>query len=168
MASKQQDKNQCAAQAQYRPVYLVSLLKIRPFKGLADRFEDPEEFLDHVQAAVERWHIGQLASGESSAALQTMMICFFRQNLSDGYDDAWCWQIAVPPAIKKDWDQIKQAFREKFGQTGETGEEDDFAIMHMIMSSARGRDNPSSLSFGRPSRCPRGSRPARTRCWQWQ
>ena len=91
---------------------MASLLKIRPFKGLADGSEDPEEFLDDVQAAAEGWHMGQAAGGESSTAIQTTMIRFFRQNLSDGYDAAWWWQMAVPSATKKDWELIKTAFRE--------------------------------------------------------
>ena len=42
--------------------------------------------------------------------------------------------MAVLSTTKKDWDEIKKALREMFGQTGETKEEDDFAIAQMTIS----------------------------------
>ena len=75
---------------------------------------------------------------DSSAALRTTMIRFFRQNLLDGYDAAWWWQMVLPAATKKDWDLIKQAFTEKFGRVGRTKEEEDFAITQTIMSLSQG------------------------------
>ena len=76
------------------------------------------------------------------------MIRFFRQNLLDGYDAAWWWQMEVPQATKKDWDQIKKAFREKFGQTGEAGGGYDFAITQMIMSLSQ-REGQSIQAYVR-------------------
>ena len=46
--------------------------------------------------------------------------------------------MAVPSATKKDWELIKAAFREKFGQAAGTGEEDDFAITQMITALRQG------------------------------
>ena len=127
---------------------MSSLLKIKPFKGLADGSEDPEEFLDDVQAAAEGWHMACPADAESSAALRTTMIRFFRQNLLDGYDAAWWWQMAVPAATKKDWNLIKKAFTEKFGQAGNAKEEDDFAITQAIMSLSQ-REGQSIQAYVR-------------------
>ena len=47
---------------------MSTLLKIKPFKGLADGSEDPEEFLDDVQAAAEGWHMARPVDVESSTA----------------------------------------------------------------------------------------------------
>ena len=44
----------------------------------------------------------------------------------------------MPSAIKKDWELIKAAFREKLGQAAGTGEEDDLAITQMIMALRQG------------------------------
>ena len=78
--------------------------------------------------------MGQTTGGESFAAVENTMVRFFRQNLPDGYDAAWCWQMAVSLATKNDWAQMKKAFLEKFSQTEESGEADDFAIAQMIMT----------------------------------
>ena len=125
---------------------MSSLLKIKPFKGLADGSEDPEEFLDDAQAAAEGWHMARPADAESSAALRTKMIRSFRQNLLDGYDAAWWWQMAVPAATKKNWNLIKKAFTEKFGQAGNVKEENDFAIAQAIMSLSQ-RDDQSIQAY---------------------
>ena len=54
---KKQEKDKPTVQAQYRSVNMASLLNIRPFKRLLDGSEDPEEFLDDVQAAAEGWNM---------------------------------------------------------------------------------------------------------------
>ena len=51
------------------------------------------------------------ADVDLSAAFRTKMIRFFRQNLLDGYDAAWWWQMAVPVATKKDWNLKKGIHR---------------------------------------------------------
>ena len=74
----QEEQNLLTAQAQSRLADMSSLLKIKPFKGLADGSEDPEEFLDAVQAVAEGWHMARPADAESFAALRTTMMRFFR------------------------------------------------------------------------------------------
>jgi hypothetical protein len=34
---------------------MSNIIKIRPFKGLADCGEDPEEYIDDVEMAAEAW-----------------------------------------------------------------------------------------------------------------
>ena len=82
---RQQEKDRSTARTRSRLASMASLLKIKPFKGLANGSENPKEFLDDAQAAAEGWHMGHPTSSEWSAALQTTMIRFFGQNLSDGY-----------------------------------------------------------------------------------
>ena len=131
---------------------MSSLLKINPFKGLADGSEDPEGFLDDVQAAAEGWHMAHPTDSESSNVLQTTMIRFFRQNLLGGYDAACWWRIALPAATKKSCHLVKKAFREKFGQAGYT-KEGDFAT-----TTARLEEIPDRQAY--PHNPPRPSSPS--------
>ena len=81
---------------------MSSLLKIKPFKGLSNGSEDLEGVLDDIQTAAEGWRIVRPSDAESSTALHTTIIRFFKQYLVDGYDAAWWWQMAVPAATNKD------------------------------------------------------------------
>jgi hypothetical protein len=62
-----------------------NVIKIRPFKGLANCEEDPEEYIDDVEMAAEAWNAG---NGEATG-LKKSLLRFFRQNLEPHFEAAW-------------------------------------------------------------------------------
>jgi hypothetical protein len=116
---------------QLRTTTMSNMVKIRPFKGLADCGEDPEEYIDDVQMAAEAWE-----PSNDAANLEKTLLRFFRQNLEPNFEAAWWWQ-GLSKADRGQWAVVKAAFLKKFSGTAGTGTEVDYDETNEILALAQ-------------------------------
>jgi hypothetical protein len=108
---------------------MSNTLKVRPFKGLADCGEDPEEYIDDVEMAAEAWETDK----GDTAALEKSLLRFFRQNLEPNFEAAWWWQ-GLSKADRGSWGTVKKAFLDKFSGPSSTGNDVDYDETNEILA----------------------------------
>jgi hypothetical protein len=127
-----------AEQHRRHPLTMSNVIKIRPFQGMSDCGEDPEEYIDDVDMAAEAWE----ANKGEAAVLEKSLLRFFRQNLEPNFEAAWWWQ-GLSKEDRSSWETVKKHCRH--------------AIMDwlQVASNALWRHSSATSSTGR-----------RTLCWE--
>src|SRR5205085_1752780 len=90
---------------------MSGLICIRPFRGLRDGSENPEEFLDDVECAADMFEAHRNPS--SATGLEKSCCRFFRQYLADDSNTEYWWQYVMPTDEKKSFEKIKSRFTER-------------------------------------------------------
>ena len=78
-------------------------VKIRPFRGLKDGKEDPQEYIEDIEWANERDRGDDATDLVADKAHRLL----FRQNLED---DAWTWYTDLDRETKQDWGRLRELF----------------------------------------------------------
>ena len=83
---------------------MLGLICIRPFCGLRDGSQNPEEFLDDVECAADMFEAHWNPS--SATGLEKSCCRFFRQYLADDSDAEYWWQYVMPTDEKKIFEKL--------------------------------------------------------------
>ena len=78
--------------------------KIRPFRGLRDGKEDPQEYVEDIEFAYDQEGHDE---GVPVAVAEKLYRLLFRQNLED---DAWTWYTDLERDIKQNWQRLRARF----------------------------------------------------------
>ena len=113
---------------------MSGLIRIRPFRGIRDGSENPEEFIDDVECAAETFEAHRNPS--SAMHLEKSSCRFFRQYLAEDSDAEYWWQYILPTDDKKSFEKIKSRFVERYGNAanGAQAARSQFEIQNEIMS----------------------------------
>jgi hypothetical protein len=109
-------------------------IKIKPFWGNRPG-EDPDEFADDIEFLAESW-----TTTEDTDKLNKNTIRAFRQYLHEDGDAAHWWSFAVRAADKKNWQDIRKKFLDRYAVT-DTVAADKFDITNEILSVSQGTDS---------------------------
>ena len=107
-------------------------VKIRPFKGLRDGREDPQEYLEDIEWACDQGD--NIGSGHLADKALRML---FRQHLED---DAWTWYADQERAVKQDWGRLRQLFLSSFEITEKDAQAKMFEL-RMAVAQLKQNDN---------------------------
>lgn len=91
---------------------MSGLIRIKPFRGLQDGSENPEEFIDDVECAAETFESHK--NPASAVGLEKSYYRYFHQYLAEDSDAEYRWQYVLTTDEKKNFEKMQTRFIERY------------------------------------------------------